>query len=50
MLVILIGAIGGAIVEGIVGLFTGAVILAVGYELLIAWMAPEEALAEIKDG
>ena len=50
MLVILIGAIGGAIVEGIVGLFTGAVILALGYELLIAWMAPEEALAEIQDG
>jgi len=50
MLVILIGAIGGAIVEGIVGLFTGAVILALGYELLIAWMAPEEALAEIQEG
>ena len=50
MLVILIGAIGGAIVEGIVGLFTGAVILALGYELLIAWMAPEDALAEIQDG
>ena len=49
MLVILIGAIGGAIVEGIVGLFTGAVILAVGYELLIAWIAPTEALAESQD-
>jgi predicted PurR-regulated permease PerM len=49
MLVILIGAIGGAIVEGIVGLFTGAVILAVSYELLITWMAPKEALAEIQD-
>lgn len=42
MLVILIGAIGGAIAAGIVGLFIGAVILALGYELLVAWMAPDE--------
>ncbi|HSN52600.1 MAG TPA: AI-2E family transporter [Woeseiaceae bacterium] len=41
MLVILIGAIGGAIMSGIVGLFIGAVVLALGYELLIAWMAPD---------
>jgi predicted PurR-regulated permease PerM len=41
MLVILIGAIGGAIAMGIVGLFIGAVILALGYELLITWMAPD---------
>ena len=46
MLVILIGAIGGAITQGIVGLFIGAVVLALGYEILIAWMAPEEALDE----
>lgn len=49
MLVILIGAIGGAITRGIIGLFEGAVILAVGYELFKAWMAPdvvEEQLAE----
>ena len=42
MLVILIGAIGGAITRGIIGLFEGAVILAVGYELFTAWMAPDE--------
>ncbi|MGI9261726.1 MAG: AI-2E family transporter, partial [Woeseiaceae bacterium] len=42
MLVILIGAIGGMITQGIVGLFIGAVILAVGYELFTAWMAPDE--------
>ncbi|MDH3849400.1 MAG: AI-2E family transporter, partial [Gammaproteobacteria bacterium] len=41
MLVILIGAIGGAIAMGIVGLFIGAVILALGYELLVTWMAPD---------
>ena len=33
MLVILLGAIGGAITPGIVGLFVGAVVLALGYEL-----------------
>lgn len=42
MLVILIGAIGGAITSGIIGLFLGAVVLALGYELLSAWMAPDE--------
>jgi predicted PurR-regulated permease PerM len=42
MLVILLGAIGGAITMGIIGLFLGAVILAVGYELLAAWMAPDD--------
>jgi predicted PurR-regulated permease PerM len=40
MLVILIGAIGGAMTKGIVGLFEGAVILALGYELLMAWVTP----------
>ncbi len=42
MLVILLGAIGGAVAMGIVGLFIGAVVLALGYELLVAWMAPDE--------
>jgi len=43
MLVILIGAIGGAIAKGIIGLFVGAVILALGYELLKLWIAPSES-------
>ena len=42
MLVILLGAIGGAMTMGIIGLFLGAVILALGYEVLVAWMAPDE--------
>ena len=46
MLVILIGAIGGAIAMGIIGLFIGAVVFALGYELLVAWMAPDEPEAE----
>lgn len=49
MLVILIGAIGGAIATGIIGLFIGAVILALGYELFMAWMAPDEAQGELAE-
>ena len=42
MLVILLGAIGGMITSGIVGLFIGAVILALGYKLFQAWVEWEE--------
>ena len=38
MLVILLGAIGGMIMYGIVGLFVGAVVLALGYKLFMAWL------------
>ena len=41
MLVILLGAIGGMMTAGIVGLFTGAVVLAVGYKLFRAWVELE---------
>ena len=50
MLVILIGAIGGAMMSGIVGLFIGAVVLALGYELLVAWMAPDAPEPEAETG
>jgi len=49
MLVILLGAIGGMLYAGIIGLFLGAVILALGYKLFRAWLEwaeqeqPEEA-------
>ncbi len=55
MLVILLGAIGGAILSGIIGLFVGAVVLALGYEILKAWMAtnelnnPKQAAAELAE-
>jgi len=42
MLVILLGAIGGAILFGIIGLFLGAVLLALGYEILRSWMETDE--------
>ena len=38
MPVILIGVIGGMLADGLLGLFVGPVLLAVGYVLLIEWM------------
>lgn len=38
MLVIVIGALGGMVSSGIIGLFVGSVVLAVGYELFRAWV------------
>jgi len=38
MIVILLGAIGGMMAFGIVGLFVGAVVLALGYEIFQAWI------------
>ena len=38
MLVILVGAIGGMITSGIIGLFVGAVVLALGYKLVEVWL------------
>ena len=45
MFVIFIGAIGGFMRAGIIGLFVGAVVLAVGHELFKWWLenAPESA-------
>lgn len=58
MLVILIGVLGGTIAHGLLGLFLGPVILAVFYELVIAWVKVGEveraggvtSAAESKDG
>ena len=38
MLVIFIGVIGGTLAHGLVGLFIGPIVLAVFYELLVAWV------------
>jgi predicted PurR-regulated permease PerM len=38
---VLLGAIGGVISAGVIGLFVGAVVLALGYELLTAVQGPE---------
>jgi len=49
MLVILMGAIGGAITMGIIGLFLGSVILALGYQIFVAWMAPDEPQVALEE-
>lgn len=41
MVVIFLGAIGGMLLSGIVGLFIGAIVLALGYKLFEAWLAME---------
>lgn len=46
MLVIFIGAIGGFMLLGFIGLFTGAIILSLGYKLFMIWLNPDKA-AEI---
>ena len=50
MLVILLGAIGGMILSGIIGLFVGAVVLALAYKLFVTWLEAEvkEELVENK--
>jgi len=40
--VILIGAIGGLILHGLIGLFLGAVVLSTGYRFFGRWLAPGE--------
>ena len=42
-LIILIGVIGGTISYGITGLFLGPIILAVIWELLVAWIRERES-------
>jgi predicted PurR-regulated permease PerM len=38
MLVIFIGAIGGFMTSGIIGLFVGAIIFSIGYKLFLVWL------------
>lgn len=50
MVVIFIGAIGGFLASGIIGLFIGAVVLALSWELFLAWLnmepqGPQQPLA-----
>jgi predicted PurR-regulated permease PerM len=47
MLVIFIGVIGGFILSGFIGLFTGAIVMSIGYKLFLGWIdGPKEAVSE----
>jgi predicted PurR-regulated permease PerM len=43
MLVIIIGAIGGTLSNGIIGLFVGPIVLAVAWDLLVTWVREDDA-------
>lgn len=48
MLIVFLGAIGGFIFSGFIGLFTGAIILTLGYKLVNGWLNPELFSEELK--
>jgi predicted PurR-regulated permease PerM len=45
MLVIIIGAIGGTLSNGIIGLFVGPIVLAVAWDLLVTWVREDDAVS-----
>ncbi len=46
MLVIFVGVIGGFILSGFIGLFTGAIVISIGYKMLVAWIDDSNPQAE----
>ena len=44
MAIIFIGAIGGMILSGIIGLFVGAVVMVLGYTLFMSWLKQDTAV------
>jgi predicted PurR-regulated permease PerM len=47
MPVVLIGALGGMVSGGVIGLFIGPVMLAVGYQLFWRWVRDQPAVSEL---
>jgi predicted PurR-regulated permease PerM len=47
IVVVFLGAIGGFMSMGIIGLFVGAIVLSVGYKLLLAWLGAGTASEEV---
>ncbi len=48
MLVIFIGVIGGFMLSGFIGLFTGAIAISLGYKLFLSWLNDGDSLEEHK--
>lgn len=46
MLIVFLGAIGGFIFSGFIGLFTGAIVLTLGYKLVSGWLNPESVVVK----
>lgn len=49
MVVVFIGVIGGFLLSGFIGLFTGAIVMSLGYTLLVLWINSNETEAAIKN-
>jgi predicted PurR-regulated permease PerM len=45
MLVIIIGAVGGTLSNGIIGLFVGPIVLAVAWDLLVTWVRENDTIS-----
>jgi predicted PurR-regulated permease PerM len=45
MLVIIVGAIGGTLSNGIIGLFVGPIVLAVAWDLLVTWVREDDTIS-----
>jgi len=48
MLVIFLGVIGGFMLSGFIGLFTGAIIISLGYKLFLLWLNGTDQVADQK--
>ncbi len=46
MLVIFLGVMGGFITSGFIGMFVGAIVLSVGYRLMISWVEDDDTIEE----
>jgi predicted PurR-regulated permease PerM len=47
LLLILVGVIGGLIAFGLIGIFLGPTVLAIGYTLLVAWVAEADETGDV---
>ena len=45
MLVIFVGAVGGTLSNGIIGLFVGPIVLAVAWDLLVTWVREDDTVS-----
>jgi predicted PurR-regulated permease PerM len=49
MLVIFLGVIGGFMLSGFIGLFTGAIVISLGYKLFLTWLNDADEHTEINN-
>ena len=49
MVVVFLGAVGGFVAMGIIGLFVGAIVLSIGYKLLLAWLGTVRVRPEMSE-